>query len=163
MWKKCAALPKNTLFIRGGCGAERLQQSVDTSQHIGRRFYLIKYTQNGSCPRGGRRIDDSVQTLGKKTLSYIKLGGAHQEIPWRKRSWKTRWRGGTQEVHKRFQNSLTVYFFIWTSDSIGGLLGCSAQRGPECCRSVVHFWRKTNLVFIRAVEVNVNVNTLITR
>lgn len=66
MWKKCAALPKNTLFMRGGCGAERLQQSVDTSQHIGRRFYFIKYTQNGSCPRGGRRIDDSVQTLGKK-------------------------------------------------------------------------------------------------
>lgn len=76
MWKKCAALPKNTLFIRRGCGAERLQQSVDTSQHIGRRFYLIKYTQNGSCPRGGRRIDDSVQTLGEKNTFIHKVRGS---------------------------------------------------------------------------------------
>lgn len=78
--KKCAALPKNTLFIRGGCGAERLQQSMDTSQHIGRGFYLIKYTQNGSCPRGGRRIDDC-SNAQKKTLSYVKLGGAQKRFP----------------------------------------------------------------------------------
>lgn len=81
------ALPKNTLFIRVGCGAERLQQPVDTSQHVGRGFYLIKYTQNGSCPRGGRRIEDFVQTLRRKknknkTLSYIKLeGGAQKRFP----------------------------------------------------------------------------------
>lgn len=110
--KKCAALPKNTLFIRGGCGAERLQQSVDTSQHIGRGFYLIKYTQNGSCPRGGRRIDDSVQTLRKKILSYVKLGGAQKRFPEENGAGRRAEEGVHRKYTSAFKTPSLFIFFI---------------------------------------------------
>lgn len=52
-------------------------------------FHLITYAQNGSRPRGGLRIDGSVQALQKNTFIH-KVSGNTKEFPRGKWSWKTR-------------------------------------------------------------------------
>lgn len=88
---------------------------MDSSQHVGPRFYLIMYTQDGSGPRGGSRIDGSVQTLlGRKKGPFI-----HQVS------------GSTRDSLKKseLEDALKRKKHFLKSDHVGSLLGCSARLG----------------------------------